>query len=112
MQPTLLLSCLMPRVLELGLSVTYTYFVLRLDTLRPGSSCETRKSVMDFIEFFYESTMVEVQMKEHGFAPLPEIEKELVLDLIKANFKCNGAVVYVDPDPPVPIHGIWDTSTT
>ena len=38
--------------------VEYTYVVVRLNTLRPGATCETRAAALDFLEFLWESELV------------------------------------------------------
>eukprot|EP00516_Mucochytrium_quahogii_P007603 CAMPEP_0203751338 /NCGR_PEP_ID=MMETSP0098-20131031/5424_1 /ASSEMBLY_ACC=CAM_ASM_000208 /TAXON_ID=96639 /ORGANISM=" , Strain NY0313808BC1" /LENGTH=653 /DNA_ID=CAMNT_0050641011 /DNA_START=1047 /DNA_END=3005 /DNA_ORIENTATION=- len=73
----------------------YTYFVVRLDTLRRGASCEHRKATLDFLRWFYTDPVVADLAAFHGFASLPGEVSGIVLQKLETELRCNGTAVYV-----------------
>ena len=79
---------------------SYTYFILRKDTLRPGATCANRKATLEYLSWFYGAHEVDAVGKSKGLAALPETVRDTVLGRLRSDMKCNGVIVYEEEDLP------------
>jgi phosphate transport system substrate-binding protein len=72
----------------------YTYLVMRKNTLRPGSTCNTRRQTVLFWEWFLTSDSAKSISRTHLFSPLPQSIVDIVLHKLQDEILCNGVAVY------------------
>lgn len=76
--------------------VGYTYVLIRKETTRfdLGETCEMRKEMVRFFEWFHTAPAVSDIAREDGYSPLPLAVRELVLRRMLEDIKCNGSYAY------------------
>ena len=78
----------------------FTYAAIRKndldDRIRTGGSCATVRQTMEFFTWFYQSKTVEDIAATEGYAPLPELVREKVLQRLGSDILCEGMKLFLE----------------
>mmetsp|Transcript_11112 Transcript_11112/g.19018 ORF Transcript_11112/g.19018 Transcript_11112/m.19018 type:complete len:1156 (-) Transcript_11112:219-3686(-) len=80
----------------------YTYFVIRKNTTRDGTSCANRLATQNFLLWFYENSVSQSIAESLGFSPLSDEVRDTVTARIKSDMYCDGKQVYQETDTYTP----------
>lgn len=75
---------------------SFTYLLLRKTTIREGATCENRKAVMAYWDWFYNSVPVAAMAKQYGFNSLPGAVKDVILARLRDDLMCEGEKVITE----------------
>jgi ABC-type phosphate transport system substrate-binding protein len=68
---------------------SYTYLILRSNTTRAGQGCTTRRGIVDFWAWFYNSNFVREVAVQYSFATLPFDKFTPLLTRLSESVRCN-----------------------
>ena len=70
--------------------VGYTYLVIRKETLRQGATCKNVQGTYAFWKWFLTEPIVRAMAQRLGFGVLPPTLRDLVLERMHSDLKCEG----------------------
>jgi len=76
---------------------SYTYIVLRKDTLRTGATCANRRAVVDFFQWFWTTSMM-IQLAASSYmVTLPSVVQQQVVAQFLTDIQCKNTLIWEAP---------------
>eukprot|EP00667_Euglena_gracilis_P000840 EG_transcript_840 len=80
---------------------SYSYLAVRKATLRPGATCTSVATMMNFWLWFWSSSEVATLASALGFSVLPEVVRDFAVARFQQDIQCEGSLVWQQAEVPV-----------